>query len=58
MIPTAGNDADATTRIDCENTEGYNVRPGVHAYEYCPFCGHPAIDGDGHQISISLPSSD
>lgn len=56
MIPSAGPDPDATTRIDCENTDGYNVKPGVHVYEYCPFCGHPVIDGEGHQLSISFPS--
>ena len=52
--PTA--DQDATTRIECERTRGYNVQPGVHVYEYCPFCGHP-IDGEnGHELIVSLPS--
>jgi hypothetical protein len=56
MIRRPDHDPDATTRIDCDNTEGYNVRPGVHVYEYCPFCGHPVIEGENHQLSISLPS--
>ncbi|MFC7132755.1 MULTISPECIES: hypothetical protein [Salinibaculum] len=47
--------ADATTRIDCEVTGGYNVKPGAFVYEYCPFCGHPAIEGEDHEIEISVP---
>ncbi len=56
MIRSPEDDTGATTRIDCELTEGYNVKPGIHVYEYCPFCGHPAIEGEGHEISIALPS--
>ncbi len=56
MINTAADGTGATTRIDCETTDGYNVKPGVHAYEYCPFCGHSTTEGDDHQVVISLPA--
>ena len=42
--PTA--DPDATTRIECANTGGYDEKPGVHVYEYCPFCGHAISEGN------------
>jgi hypothetical protein len=49
-----GNRVGGTTKIDCENTGGYNVRPGIHAYEYCPFCGHPVIEGEDHELTLSI----
>ena len=52
MIVPPSSGPDATTRIDCENTRGYNVKSGVHVYEYCPFCGH-RVD-EGHEIVVSL----
>lgn len=45
-----------TTRIDCDNTGGYNVKPGVHVYEYCPFCGHSVVEGDAHELTITVPA--
>lgn len=56
MHPQPNDSPDATTRIECENTGGYNVKQGVHAYEYCPFCGHPVLENDGHELVLSLPS--
>lgn len=56
MIVPPSADPDATTRIECANTGGYNVKPGVHVYEYCPFCGHPVVEGEGHEVVVSLPS--
>lgn len=55
MIVPPEDTTAATTRIECDNTGGYNVKPGVHAYEYCPFCGHPVMDGDDHELVVSLP---
>jgi hypothetical protein len=55
MIAPRGAESDATTRIECHNTEGYNVKPGVHAYEFCPFCGHRITEGDAHDLIVSLP---
>lgn len=56
MTVTPGGEPESKTRLDCENTGGYNVKPGVHVYEYCPFCGHPVIEGDGHELTVSVPS--
>ncbi|WP_313695274.1 hypothetical protein [Halorarum halobium] len=56
MITKPPNTTKATTRIDCDNTGGYNVKPGVHTYEYCPFCGHPVLEGTEHELIVSLPS--
>ena len=56
MIVPPSADPDATTRIECANTGGYNVKPGVHVYEYCPFCGHPVVEGEGHEVVVPLPS--
>jgi hypothetical protein len=50
------DEREGKTRIDCENTGGYNVKPGVHVYEYCPFCGHPVIEGDSHELTVSVPA--
>jgi len=44
-----------TTRIDCDVTGGYNVKPGAFTYDYCPFCGHPPLEGDEHVVSVTLP---
>jgi len=55
MIVPPRTDPTTTTRIDCENTGGYNVKPGVHVYEYCPFCGHPVDRGDEHEVLVALP---
>jgi|AntRauMinimDraft_4_1070384.scaffolds.fasta_scaffold00135_9 hypothetical protein len=55
MFPHTGREPDASTRIECETTDGYNVKSGVHCYEFCPFCGHRTTDGDDHEITISLP---
>ncbi|WP_255152349.1 hypothetical protein [Halorarius halobius] len=54
FVPPA-DDSSATTRIDCAVTGGYNVKPGAFFYEYCPFCGRATDDGDGHEISVSVP---
>lgn len=56
MIVPPEDTTAATTRIECDNTGGYNVKPGVHTYEYCPFCGHPVMDGDDHEMVVSLPN--
>jgi hypothetical protein len=54
MMGRPVDESGGTTRIDCENTGGYNVRPGIHAYEYCPFCGHPVIEGEDHELTLSI----
>jgi hypothetical protein len=54
MIEPPADDPAAKTRLDCEPTGGYNVKPGVHVYEYCPFCGHPIDRGTDHQVTISV----
>lgn len=42
------------TRLSCERTGGYNVKPGTHYYEWCPFCGH-RVDGDtGHDLLVEV----
>ncbi|WP_277556091.1 hypothetical protein [Halobaculum limi] len=46
---------DVTTRIDCENTGGYSVKPGLFGYEYCPFCGHAVGDADTHRVTLTAP---
>ncbi|WP_435348723.1 hypothetical protein [Haloarchaeobius sp. HRN-SO-5] len=56
MIAPPADRPDATTKIDCETTGGYNVKPGVHVYEFCPFCGHPVVEGDDHELVITVPS--
>jgi len=56
MIGPPADDQAATTRIECEKTSGYNEKPGVHVYEFCPFCGHSVIEGEGHELVVSLPS--
>ena len=43
----------ARTRVTCDRTHGYNVRPGAHYYEFCPFCGH-RTDGDEHAVVIEF----
>jgi hypothetical protein len=55
MIAPPANGTETTTRIDCENTGGYNVTPGVRIYEYCPFCGHRVLEGGAHELVVSLP---
>lgn len=52
-VPPAGQRT-TTTRIDCAVTGGYNVKPGAFFYEYCPFCGNAAGEGDDHEISVSV----
>lgn len=52
-VPPA-EDPTATTRIDCENTRGYHVKRGVHAYEYCPFCGHSIGGGADHEVVVTI----
>ncbi|MFC7138091.1 hypothetical protein ACFQRB_19695 [Halobaculum litoreum] len=44
-----------TTRIDCDNTGSYSVKPGLFGYEYCPFCGHDAPGGDTHRVTLTAP---
>ena len=55
MIAPHADTPGVTTRIQCDNTAGYNVKPGIHLYEYCPFCGHPVTEGDDHELVVSLP---
>ena len=55
MIASSPNGPDAKTRIECDVTGGYNAKPGIHVYEFCPFCGHRVIEGDGHQVTVTLP---
>jgi hypothetical protein len=40
------------TRISCTRTEGYNAKPGVHYYEWCPFCGR-RTDGADHELLVT-----
>ena len=54
MIERPPTDPDATTRLECDETAGYTEKPGVHAFEYCPFCGHPVFRGDGHELEITV----
>ena len=56
MVVPPSDDPDATTRINCDITGGYNVKPGVQIYEYCPFCGHAVVEGEAHEVVVSLPS--
>lgn len=42
------------TRISCDRTNGYNVKAGMHHYDWCPFCGHRAA-GDDHDILVTAP---
>ncbi|WP_157533061.1 hypothetical protein [Haloferax profundi] len=44
----------ATTRIECDQTAGYNVKAGAHYYEFCPFCGHRTDEGETHEIRIDI----
>ena len=55
IVPPTGEPT-STTRIECEKTRGYNVKPGVHVYEYCPFCGHRVQEGNGHELIVSVPA--
>lgn len=43
----------AKTRLDCDRTSGYNVRPGARYYEFCPFCGH-RTDGEEHAVVVEF----
>lgn len=48
---------DATTRLHCDRTHGYTVKPGVLPFEFCPFCGHRVlVDGvdDAHELLVTL----
>lgn len=45
------------TKIECDNTAGYNKKSGVHVYEYCPFCGHAISEGDAHELTVSIMGS-
>ena len=55
MIGPSAREPDVTTRIECHKTRGYNVKPGVHAYEFCPFCGHRVTEGEAHDLIVSFP---
>ena len=44
----------AKTRVTCDRTDGYNVKPGAHYYEWCPFCGHRTTEDDAHEIQIEI----
>jgi hypothetical protein len=48
------SDPSVKTRLQCDVTEGYNVKPGARLYEWCPFCGHRISDGDSHEITLDF----
>jgi len=54
MIAPPPDGPGATTRLNCENTGGYNVKPGVLTYEFCPFCGHRVAEDAAHEVVVSI----
>ena len=42
------------TRISCTVTNGYNIRPGPHYYEWCPFCGHRTDSPEDHEMELRI----
>jgi hypothetical protein len=54
MTPRFSSQPTVRTRFSCEQTGGYNVKPGMRYYDWCPFCGHRA-DGDDHDTLVTAP---
>lgn len=55
MSPRAPRQKPAiSTHVRCDRTDRYEVKNGVHLYDWCPLCGDRIEKGENHEIILDI----